>query len=271
MSDGLEYEKLTKEIYQDLLKADGLTTEVQHDVKIKGKSTTHQIDVYWEYEIAGVKHKVAIECKNYNKKISKSIISSFYGVLSDIGNTNGIIVTKVGFQSGSKKFAEFYGINLIELREPKADDWKGRIRIIETEIQAIQSHVKKWFVQLDYEWCKLNIPTDELNSIQVSVTGMNNQIWIYNEKGEQLKNFQQLQGSLPFDENKITDIKHEFKFDDGFVASEKYGLVKIKAVHVVYDNSVATSKWTTDSMQFTRAILKNVTTGEMKFIKKGNT
>lgn len=68
MNKGTEYEKLIQEIYQDLLKKDELTTEVQHNVKIQGKATKHQIDIYWEYKIAGVHHKVAIECKNYNKK-----------------------------------------------------------------------------------------------------------------------------------------------------------------------------------------------------------
>ena len=52
-----EYEKFTQEIYQKLLDADApKATNVQHNVKLKGKSgQEHQIDVYWEYEIAGTK------------------------------------------------------------------------------------------------------------------------------------------------------------------------------------------------------------------------
>lgn len=268
MNKGIEYEKLTQEIYQDLLKKEGLTTEVKHNIKIQGKSTNHQIDIYWEYTIAGVNHKVAIECKNYNKKISKGIISSFHGVLTDIGNTNGIIVTKVGFQKGAKEFAEFYGINLIELREPKADDWKGRIRILETEVHAIGFNVKKWFVQLDFEWCKLNVPEESLNSIEVIISGMNNEIWIYDDKGNKLKNFLQIQDELPFEEDKLNDNSYEYKFENGFIKSKDFGNVKIKAVHLLYDTIIDKSIWINDSMEITKAILKNVTTGEMKFIKK---
>lgn len=271
MNKGIEYEKLTQEIYQDLLKDDGITTEVKHDVKIQGKSTKHQIDIFWEYLIAGVNHKVAIECKNYNKRISKGIISSFHGVLTDIGNTNGIIVTKVGFQKGAKEYADFYGINLIELREPKPEDWKGKIRILTTKVQAISFNVKKWYVQLDFEWCKMNIPEDKLNLIEVEVSGMNNEIWIYDDKGNKLKNFLQIQDELPFEEDKLLNNKFEHKFENGFIKSKNFDNVKIVAVHLDYDTIITQSTWTSDSMEITKAILKNAKTGEIKFIKKGYT
>ena len=61
----IEYEKFAQEVYQELVNADVVkSTEVRHNIKVLGKSgQEHQIDVYWEYEIAGVLHKVAIECK----------------------------------------------------------------------------------------------------------------------------------------------------------------------------------------------------------------
>lgn len=269
MKKGLEYEKLTQEIYQDLLKKDGLTIEVQHNVNIKGKSTNHQIDIYWEYQFGGVKHQVAIECKNYNKKISKGIISSFYGVLSDIGNINGIIVTTVGFQKGAKEFAEFYGINLIELREPKPEDWKDRIRVLKTTVKAISFNVKKWFVKLDYDWCKLHIPENHLNSIEVILSGINNEIWLYDELGKKTTNFLKLQDKLPFNEDSLIDNKHEYKFENTFIKSKNFGNVKIVAVHILYDTIINRSVWVNDSLELTKVILKNITTGEMKFIKKG--
>ncbi len=268
MNTSIEYEKLTQEIYQDLLAKDGLTTEVKHNVKIQGKATSHQIDVFWEYKIAGVKHRVAIECKNYSKRITKGIISSFQGILTDIGNVNGIIVTQAGFQRGAKSFAEFYGIKLVELREPKAEDWDGRIRVIQTELNTIRFNVKKWFVQLDYDWCTSNIPADKLNSIEVVFTGMKNEIWVYNEKGNKLKNFLQLENKLPFDENKLTDNKYEYKFDSGYFKSENFGYVKIIAIHMLYDAIVDKSVMVMDSLKMTKVVLKDITTGEIEFIKK---
>jgi hypothetical protein len=69
----LEYEKLVKDLHEALLHADGVQTiDVRHNVKIKGKSgATHQIDVYWEFKLAGVTYKTCIECKHYGTKIKK--------------------------------------------------------------------------------------------------------------------------------------------------------------------------------------------------------
>ncbi|MFP9113919.1 restriction endonuclease [Flavobacterium sp. RHBU_3] len=267
MNNWQDYERLTQEIYQGLLNDEGLTVEVKRNVKIKGKSTTHQIDIYWEYKFAGIMHKVAIECKNYNKRISKGIISSFYGTLSDIGNINGIIVTKIGFQSGAKKFADYYGINLIELREPKPEDWAGRLRVLTTNARAISTNVKKWFVQLDYQWCKSNIPENQLNAIEIVISGMNYDVWIYDSEGNKLMNFLDLQNQLPFDENKLNDNDYVHQFANGFVKSENFGYVKIKAVHMNYNSIVNKFTYERDSLEATKAILRNVSSGEIKFIK----
>ena len=120
MNPNIEYEKITQEIYQELVNADVLkTTDVQHNIKLKGRSgQEHQIDVYWEYEIAGTKQKVAIECKNYNKTVGIGKVRDFYGVLYDLNNVAGIMVTKIGYQKGAKEYASEYGISLKELRAP---------------------------------------------------------------------------------------------------------------------------------------------------------
>ena len=110
----IEYEKFAQEVYQELVNADVVkSTEVRHDIKILGKSgQKHQIDVYWEYEIAGVLHKVAIECKNYNKPVPVSKVRDFYGVLSDLNNVSNKLMLD-GMQTLSVKWAnsdtlEFY-------------------------------------------------------------------------------------------------------------------------------------------------------------------
>ena len=56
MNQNTEYERFTQEIYQQLVDSDVVkATTVQHNVKLIGRSgQKHQIDVYWEYEIAGI-------------------------------------------------------------------------------------------------------------------------------------------------------------------------------------------------------------------------
>ncbi len=80
-----------------------------------------------------------------------------------------------------------------------------------------------------------------------------------------------MQDELPFAEDKLYDNKYEYKFENGFIKSVNFGNVKIKAVHLIYDTIIDKSTWINDSMEITKAILKNVRTGEMKFIKKGYT
>lgn len=267
MNESLKYEKLIQEIYQELLKEQGLTTQVKHDVKLQGKSATHQIDVYWEYTFGGVNHRVAIECKNYNTELSIAKVRDFYGVLSDIGSINGILVTKVGYQKGAKKFAEYYGINLVVIRKPLAEDWNGRIKTLVTDIEAISQYAKKWFVELDYEWCKQNIVNDKLESLSVVISGMNSEIWLYDEDGNKLKNFLQLEENLPYNENSLLDNEHFYKFESTYIPSEKHGKIKIKGVRVWYDTNVTKSQLTFDGEDITKAIFKDICTGEMRFIK----
>jgi hypothetical protein len=91
MNPDIGFELFTQRIYQKLVNNDVLKpTEVRHNVKLEGRSgCKHQIDVYWEYEIAGNKHRVAIECKNYDSLVPIGKVRDFQGVLSDLNNVNG--------------------------------------------------------------------------------------------------------------------------------------------------------------------------------------
>ena len=109
------YELLNKEIHEALLKNDGVENiKVLHNVKIKGKSgAPHQIDVYWEFKLAGVKYKTCIECKYLTSAVKKSHIAAFSTILDDIGNATGIFAASYNFQSGAKLLAKEKGIRLV--------------------------------------------------------------------------------------------------------------------------------------------------------------
>ncbi|MEY4893969.1 MAG: hypothetical protein RL751_779, partial [Bacteroidota bacterium] len=97
VNEDVGYEKFAQSIYQTLLDNEDIKpTKVQHNVDLLGRSgCKHQIDVYWEYEIAGIVHRVAIECKNYNtSNISIGRVRDFFAALTDIGNISGIFVCK---------------------------------------------------------------------------------------------------------------------------------------------------------------------------------
>jgi len=135
-SDGRGYELLTRTIFQQIVaQSAARTIQVKHDVVLDGKTTSHQIDVYWEFEFGDVIYKTIAECKDWSKAVTQGELLKFKAVLDDLlGQPRGIFVTRAGYQSGARQVAGSNGIILYELRETPAD---GRIRqvILQLRIQ----------------------------------------------------------------------------------------------------------------------------------------
>lgn len=111
---GKQYEELIKYVYEQLSYFSGENIKVERNVKLKGKSgAVHQIDVYYEFELNGITHKVVIECKDHKKKVEISLIESFKGVLEDLGNCTGIFASRNGFQSGAITYAKHHDIEMV--------------------------------------------------------------------------------------------------------------------------------------------------------------
>lgn len=276
MNPNTEYERFTQEIYQQLVNLDVVrTTTVQHDVKLEGRSgQKHQIDVYWEYEIAGNKHRVAIECKNYNKQVPIGKVRDFKGVLDDLNGVNGIMVTKVGYQEGAKKYAQEYGISLKELRTP---------RYGETIIGHIQNHihseVRYTLFHIDEEWAAQNDFDIERYRKRLSLLFTfrtelwNRQPYIYLERkddtlrdayGNVVADLKLLEKKIP--DHPTADYPFVFKFDEAFLESRYFGQVKI--LEVLYDYNVTdeTKTIALDAGDLVKAILKDAQNGNTDFV-----
>jgi hypothetical protein len=137
-AEAIQYELLTRSIYQSMLHRGGVeNVRVEHNSCLKGRSgVQHQIDVMWKFKQAGINHAVLIECKNYSSPLTLEKVRNFFAVLHDIGNCVGMMITKAGYQSGAADFAKYYGISLKLLRKPNKEDWTGRIKCIHFEVAA---------------------------------------------------------------------------------------------------------------------------------------
>ena len=284
MNPDIEYEKFAQEVYQELVNADVVkTVEVKHNIKLIGNSgQEHQIDVYWEYEIAGVKHKVAIECKNYNSTVPVGKVRDFYGVLSDLNNVAGIMVTKVGYQEGAKKFASHYGINLMELRTP--NEGEG---IIGETILNFDVKVRHRLFLVDEEWAKAK--NLNLQRYKEFLDNMSKLSWhphksriqwsnsthiplgtkdekIRDGKGQTITTFDELDKKLP--ENSEKDSDFTFNFQDAYINTNELGQTKIKEVKYTYERGNQTTVISIDARDLIKAILKNAESGEIKLIAK---
>jgi hypothetical protein len=135
---GMEYELLVKSIYEAIsVQKDVANSKIERNVVINGAAGVgHQIDILWSYDTNNKNRRVLIECKNYSKAVDLGVARNFKGVLDDIGNCDGLIVTKVGFQKGAQKFCEHYNILTKVCRKPTDKDWRGRIKTIRAEIAA---------------------------------------------------------------------------------------------------------------------------------------
>lgn len=114
-----DYEKLVAKIVQGLAKLQGLAnSKVSHDVQVEGRFGTHQIDVLWEFQIGLVKFKTIFQAKDWTKPVTFEALKTFSGVLQDIPDAKGVMVTRIGYEEGNiQKIAKGNGIELLVLDE----------------------------------------------------------------------------------------------------------------------------------------------------------
>lgn len=267
-NENTEYEKLAQEIYQTLNDAEGIKTiGVRHNIKLRGKSgCNHQIDVFWEFEMVGVKHRIAIECKNYSSEVSVGKVRDFFGALHDIGNIKGIFITKIGYQSGAEKFADYYGILLKEMRFPTANDWEGRVKDIVLTINAIFIDIKERQFDIDIDWLLKNFNYKEGDHI--SLNGMSDELKIVDSSGQTITTLHKLENSLPRDTPEINKKAH-LQFSDGFLLDPSSGQhFKINGIRYLYDVVCETQTSITEGDAIAKAILKDVNSGAIKYFDR---
>lgn len=111
MKSGTSFEKDVQRVYTSLLNMRDEGVVVGNPVYMIGKSgQQHEIDVFYEFEKASIRHRVAIECKDWAVPVSKGQVQEFESKLRDIGNITGVIVSRNGYQSGAEGFAKYHDI-----------------------------------------------------------------------------------------------------------------------------------------------------------------
>ena len=266
----IEYELFVKEVYETIINNEGYKNlTVDHNVRINGKSGCyHQIDVYWELRIAGEIKRFAIECKNYSKTIQISKVRDFFGVIHDIGDIKGIMVTKKGFQSGAKSFADFYGISLKEIRKPKKNDWDGKVRKTQFKIILQDIKIKDVKLNLDESWLINNMNPFKKSEIKIP-SDVNEKVVIYKEDGSKDFDLREMEERIPRQANKAYGLKYEFDFSSKLrFVDTSIGKVKVYNIVVNYDENPISTELTIDAFAVTDAIFKDAQSGEIKFIRK---
>lgn len=274
MKQGSSYELLTQQVYQTLLDCEwpGKNIRVQHDIKLTGSSgQEHQIDIYWEYELAGVKSKVAIECKDYSKPLAIGKVRDFYGVLADLKDVKGIIIASNGFQKGAKGYAKSWGINLKELSV------SNEIPVIAEIDNHIHIAIRRRLFQIDEEWAKeMGYNIDSYRK-RLSWMSMNGEEWlhaahiplqtkdsiIYDAQGNKVASIDELESGIG--KEIIGGINHTFSFKDAYVKLDS-NLFKIKEVLITDKEEDHYSTVRVTANNFVKAILKDAIDGKIQNI-----
>jgi hypothetical protein len=116
---GSSYELLVQGIFQAIIDQEEVANLiVERDKTLQGKTTPHQIDVYWKFEKAGISYENIVQAKDWQSRVKKGQLIEFKGILDDLpGQPRGIFVTRRGYQKSAKTFAIKHGIILYELDE----------------------------------------------------------------------------------------------------------------------------------------------------------
>jgi Restriction endonuclease len=117
---GVPYEKLVRGIFKAIHDQEEVATiAVEQNKTLKGKISTHQIDVYWKFQTGGIEHEVIAKAKDWRSAVKQGNLFHFKCVLDDLPNQpRGNFVTRNGYQQGAKDFAAAQRIILYELDEP---------------------------------------------------------------------------------------------------------------------------------------------------------
>ncbi|MBC7987534.1 MAG: restriction endonuclease [Sphingomonadaceae bacterium] len=263
---GTEYERFVQAIYQALLDAEGVeNVDVKHNIKIQGNSgCDHQIDVYWEFRMAGQTYKTAVECKAFDKSVPVGRIRDFYGVLVDIPNLIGVFATMVGYQRGAKMFAKQHGISLKELRAPTDKDWKGRVKDIRLTLRAVVPTITDFAPRVSAAFLA-SIPDGE--EVRITSGFKSDEPIIFDRSGTPAATYEELRQSLPSDSKATKGLKHFAPFPDHvFWIGRKS--IDIDGVDMTYDVSVTENHTIIRGEDFAQAIIKDVASGELTIVDK---
>jgi hypothetical protein len=265
---GIPYELLTQNIFDQIVNQDSVTTvKIEHDVVLEGKTTSHQIDVFWEFKSGGITYKTVVQAKDWNSTVDQGELLKFNQVLADLpGQPRGVFVTRTGYQSGAKEFADAHGIMLYELREPSEEDMEGWLRRIRLDLITLAFETKSLRVVADQDWIDQEKSRLQLSqSIPIHIEGHDDEIMVYNDDGSLVGSFADITATYYDnidDELPPKQITHEFE-EPVFLHTDVPQFPRMKLSRLEF--TIAAHKHTTelvlDAEDIVGFILRNLTDG----------
>lgn len=114
-AQGEFFEEYVRYMYESLLTAQAGAVMVRRNALVTDNiGADYRVDVLYEFDVAGITHRVAIECKDSDRRIDRDEVIAFEGKLRHMSNTIGVFVSRGGFQAGATQFLDQYGIEHLD-------------------------------------------------------------------------------------------------------------------------------------------------------------
>jgi len=230
---------------------------------LQGKTTSHEIDVYWEFFLGGIKYITLIQAKDWESKVPQGEMLKFKSVIDDIpGQPRGIFVTKTGYQPSAIDVARAHGILVYELREPTNKDWEGKVKTI---VLHLQFYIPKTAIEItpDKEWMSLELKKKGIEYHQVKIEGMDHTIFVRNEAGNIRKSLFDIKNE---EHNKIgmvelKNIEKIIQFDENLYIETNdvdLPLIKLSEIKLLLSSSLIEQEMIIDGESMVGFILRNI-------------
>lgn len=98
----------------------GVGLSVATNERVEGVRTSHNVDVVVRGEQAGIKQLWLVECKKWNRRISKDTVLTLRSIVSDTGADRGFMMAESGYQSGAFEATRHTNITLTSIADLNA-------------------------------------------------------------------------------------------------------------------------------------------------------
>lgn len=128
MKKGLEFEQLTVDIFEQLIK-DNPVESIEHNVQLPGIDGPRQIDILLKGNVGPIEVMTIIECKDHHCKLSVVYVDGIDSKMKDVKAQKAVLVSRLGFTDGAKRKAKRLGISLCTAHSAATERWKFALQI----------------------------------------------------------------------------------------------------------------------------------------------
>lgn len=127
-NEALDFEILTADIQKKL---SGVGCKVTHNDSIYGhdSKTMRQIDVSCISMVGSSEVLIAIECKNYSKRLDVNDIGKIYAMHNDVRANKSVVVSANGYTKNALKLGKSNGMDLLIVADTGEHNWKTDIKV----------------------------------------------------------------------------------------------------------------------------------------------